>query len=133
MVGVGRIELPTPAMSTQCSTTELYAHSVAVLPTGSSRKAGASPSDGFRAVQAQSTGYEKIPGTISRDLSFETYRSRLATLSSKSRSTSRTRSRRWKGLDNTRACGASRLAFIVTAAKPVMNMTLVDGDTFAQR
>lgn len=26
MVGVGRIELPTPAMSTQCSTTELYAH-----------------------------------------------------------------------------------------------------------
>src|SRR5688572_8547723 len=25
MVGVGRIELPTPAMSTQCSTTELYA------------------------------------------------------------------------------------------------------------
>ena len=27
MVGVGRVELPTPAMSTQCSTTELYAHS----------------------------------------------------------------------------------------------------------
>ena len=28
MVGVGRIELPTPAMSTQCSTTELYAHDI---------------------------------------------------------------------------------------------------------
>lgn len=27
MVGVARIELATPAMSTQCSTTELYAHS----------------------------------------------------------------------------------------------------------
>ena len=26
MVGAGRIELPTPAMSTQCSTTELRAH-----------------------------------------------------------------------------------------------------------
>jgi hypothetical protein len=26
MVGVARIELATPAMSTQCSTTELYAH-----------------------------------------------------------------------------------------------------------
>ncbi len=28
MVGVGRVELPTPAMSTQCSTTELYAHTI---------------------------------------------------------------------------------------------------------
>lgn len=27
MVGVPRFELGTPAMSTQCSTTELYAHS----------------------------------------------------------------------------------------------------------
>ncbi len=27
MVGVARIELATPAMSTQCSTTELHAHS----------------------------------------------------------------------------------------------------------
>ena len=26
MVGVARIELATPAMSTQCSTTELHAH-----------------------------------------------------------------------------------------------------------
>ena len=26
MVGVARFELATPAMSTQCSTTELYAH-----------------------------------------------------------------------------------------------------------
>ena len=32
MVGVARIELATPAMSTQCSTTELYAHSDAVMP-----------------------------------------------------------------------------------------------------
>ena len=29
MVGVARIELATPAMSTQCSTTELYAHAAA--------------------------------------------------------------------------------------------------------
>jgi hypothetical protein len=28
MVGVERVELPTPAMSTQCSTTELYAHDI---------------------------------------------------------------------------------------------------------
>ena len=28
MVGVERVELPTPAMSTQCSTTELYAHAI---------------------------------------------------------------------------------------------------------
>jgi hypothetical protein len=30
MVGVARIELATPAMSTQCSTTELHAHSPAL-------------------------------------------------------------------------------------------------------
>lgn len=28
MVGVARIELATPAMSTQCSTTELHAHTL---------------------------------------------------------------------------------------------------------
>ena len=28
MVGVGRVELPTPAMSIQCSTTELYARTI---------------------------------------------------------------------------------------------------------
>lgn len=32
LVGVPRIELGTPAMSTQCSTTELYAHALALLP-----------------------------------------------------------------------------------------------------
>ena len=31
MVGVARIELATPAMSTQCSTTELHAHEDARL------------------------------------------------------------------------------------------------------
>ena len=31
MVGVARIELATPAMSTQCSTTELYAHAARPL------------------------------------------------------------------------------------------------------
>jgi hypothetical protein len=31
MVGVARIELATPAMSTQCSTTELYAHTAGPL------------------------------------------------------------------------------------------------------
>ena len=33
MVGVARIELATPAMSTQCSTTELHAHAVVALAT----------------------------------------------------------------------------------------------------
>ena len=32
MVGVARIELATPAMSTQCSTTELHAHFAAAAP-----------------------------------------------------------------------------------------------------
>ncbi len=31
MVGVGRVELPTPAMSIQCSTTELYARTILSL------------------------------------------------------------------------------------------------------
>ncbi len=30
-MGVARIELATPAMSTQCSTTELYAHAEAAV------------------------------------------------------------------------------------------------------
>ncbi len=34
MVGVARIELATPAMSTQCSTTELYAHAAAASSEG---------------------------------------------------------------------------------------------------
>ena len=34
MVGVARIELATPAMSTQCSTTELHAHSLSSLMGG---------------------------------------------------------------------------------------------------
>ena len=34
MVGVARIELATPAMSTQCSTTELHAHTGFHLPFG---------------------------------------------------------------------------------------------------
>ena len=36
MVGVARIELATPAMSTQCSTTELHAHTL-IRQTGSHR------------------------------------------------------------------------------------------------
>lgn len=35
MVGVARIELATPAMSTQCSTTELHAHCAGHLERGS--------------------------------------------------------------------------------------------------
>ena len=31
MVGVARIELATPAMSTQCSTTELHAHAFQIV------------------------------------------------------------------------------------------------------
>jgi hypothetical protein len=53
MVGAGRIELPTPAMSTQCSTTELCAHS--------NRKRAFSRS--FRAIQAvPSAGYGAVQG-----------------------------------------------------------------------
>src|SRR3546814_12220642 len=37
MVGVARIELATPAMSTQCSTTELHAHEVAGCSRGCGR------------------------------------------------------------------------------------------------
>ena len=37
MVGVARIELATPAMSTQCSTTELHAHTAGV-PRGPRRE-----------------------------------------------------------------------------------------------
>jgi hypothetical protein len=38
MVGVARIELATPAMSTQCSTTELHAH--AAIALAPAREAG---------------------------------------------------------------------------------------------
>ncbi len=42
MVGAGRIELPTPAMSTQCSTAELRAHVlIAIVPEGGLPIAGA--------------------------------------------------------------------------------------------
>jgi hypothetical protein len=34
MVGVARIELATPAMSTQCSTTELHAHTARAFSWG---------------------------------------------------------------------------------------------------
>ena len=53
--------------------------------------------------------------------------------SSKIRSTSSTRSRRWKGFDRTRACGTARPAFSVTAAKPVMNMMRRAGSRTAAR
>src|SRR3546814_2791266 len=39
MVGVGRIELPTPAMSTQCSTTELYARTIRLPAIGTVERA----------------------------------------------------------------------------------------------
>ena len=38
MVGVARIELATPAMSTQCSTTELHAHSARHLGSKHQRR-----------------------------------------------------------------------------------------------
>src|SRR3546814_808550 len=49
------------------------------------------------------------------------------------RSISSTRSRRWNGLERTRALGIVRPAFSVTAAKPVMNITRVSGTISAQR
>jgi hypothetical protein len=56
MVGVGRIELPTPAMSTQCSTTELYAHAIQQARRGDETPFGAGQgqaiSRGFRPMQA---------------------------------------------------------------------------------
>ncbi|MDB5681719.1 MAG: hypothetical protein JWO16_1524 [Sphingomonas bacterium] len=50
MVGVARIELATPAMSTQCSTTELHAHEGAA----SNEAMGGlqPPAGGFRFEQA---------------------------------------------------------------------------------
>ena len=38
MVGVARIELATPAMSTQCSTTELHAHATGYLVSAPARR-----------------------------------------------------------------------------------------------
>ena len=72
MVGVARIELATPAMSTQCSTTELHAH-----------EEGAS-SRGFGATQAGAGRFSKLTR----------YRPPCALSVSNIRSTSSTRSRR---------------------------------------
>ncbi len=56
MVGVERVELPTPAMSIQCSTTELYARTIvlAVAFGGgpASAKAKRRVSERLRSVQA---------------------------------------------------------------------------------
>ena len=49
MVGVARIELATPAMSTQCSTTELHAHSG--VPLGRVRDSGKALNDGRTCLQ----------------------------------------------------------------------------------
>ena len=48
------------------------------------------------------------------------------------RSTSRTRSFRWKGLDSILALGMDALARSATPEKPVINMTSVPGDTRLQ-
>lgn len=48
MVGVARIELATPAMSTQCSTTELHAHAEAHVARGpGARNPGLPPARGM--------------------------------------------------------------------------------------
>ncbi len=51
MVGVERVELPTPAMSTQCSTTELYAHTIEYAGTADPLTAGAPFSQGVSRTQ----------------------------------------------------------------------------------
>src|SRR3546814_10195131 len=83
MVGVARIELATPAMSTQCSTTELHAHTFR----------GDAPLKGLHA------GWQ-APRATKCDYCW-CDRSAL----SNNASTSRTRSLRWKGLDSSFACG----------------------------
>ena len=91
MVGVGRVELPTPAMSTQCSTTELYARTIIRPRIGVCRGAGSGALAKLRAV-CKRFAYATIKNPVYR----------LASLkSSKTRSTSITRSRKWKGFDNT--------------------------------
>jgi hypothetical protein len=97
MVGVARIELATPAMSTQCSTTELYAH------------AAPASSWAWYIIQAY---------FILSQLSL-----------ANRRSTSRTRSLRWKGLARILAFGIDAPARRATPENPVMNMTSVVGET----
>ena len=90
MVGVARIELATPAMSTQCSTTELHAHEAGYLAT----RSPAQPCwpEGDSAFEArQPDGYNLPCWSSVWNM----------------RSTSATRSRRWKGLDSTLASGAA--------------------------
>ena len=52
MVGVGRVELPTPAMSIQCSTTELYARTHHLALCVGDIKAKRRVSEGSQSVQA---------------------------------------------------------------------------------
>lgn len=52
MVGVGRVELPTPAMSIQCSTTELYARTHHLPLNVCDIKAKRRVSEGSQSVQA---------------------------------------------------------------------------------
>src|SRR3546814_8038940 len=107
MVGVARIELATPAMSTQCSTTELHAHTFR----------GDAPLKGLHA------GWQ-APRATKCDYCW-CDRSAL----SNNASTSRTRSLRWKGLDSSFACGTFSSARSDTAAKPVMNITRSEAHT----
>ena len=59
MVGVARIELATPAMSTQCSTTELHAH--IFFGRGVNRLSGRSPSAMRREPQAYQFRPDAVP------------------------------------------------------------------------
>ena len=88
MVGVARIELATPAMSTQCSTTELHAHAdpfkaaLRLVPGASQRRAARGAR---RVCRCRAQSRPCWSSVWNR------------------RSTSATRSRRWKGLDRTLA------------------------------
>ena len=89
MVGVARIELATPAMSTQCSTTELHAH-----PGQPMRLGEAAFREQLR--KAQPSCYRCAFGLQSRPCWSSVW---------KIRSTSMTRSFRWNGFDSSFASG----------------------------
>lgn len=61
MVGVGRVELPTPAMSIQCSTTELYARTIVCRLPAHGRYAEGASSDVAHSAQGLKLTKASLP------------------------------------------------------------------------
>ena len=74
---------------------------------------------------ANSGDWAGLQGPMHSTLTARYKPSDVALLNSKARSTSATRSFRWKGLDRTLALGMACPAFSETAENPVMNMTFM--------